>query len=542
MKKWVPVIILLTLFATSAVSSSIRKSAVWDETHYLGIGSYLFENLTWDIPSVSLHPPLPYYLSSFPLIFCDLEPSCFKRGSEADVIAGVRRGQCLLRNSDPYGDRLLFLARLPSICLGVALGVVLYLWASQIYGTAGGLFSLALYCLSPNILAHSRFATPDLPLTFFGFAAAYFFWRSARSASVSAPVFCGIFLGLALLCKYSALIWIPILAAMASLAAIPRVSDPGGDEKSMRGLGLLGRCAAILAVALLVVCLGYGFNVSAYFSGIQTQQEIAGEGFPGFLNGDVSSEGWWYYHLFALLIKTPLPLLICVLASAILCRTIWRSRWFEGACMLIPAIGFLGAFSIFHKVNLGVRYILPALPFLIVFAGGVTLLRPKWKNSWTMALAGLLLWQAFESVSIYPDYLAYFNQLAGGPQNGYLHLVDSNLDWGQDLKGLKKYMEEGDIEKVKLSYFGTAMPEQYGIAYEALPSFVLLNPPRLRTPLKSGDILAVSATNMYPLFIDLGRHASATPSSSMRSASLRRGLVLNYKVLRCFSMILLMLV
>jgi hypothetical protein len=378
------------------------------------------------------------------------------------------------------------------------------LWASQIYGTTGGLFSLALYCLSPNILAHSRFATPDLPLTFFGFAAAYFFWRSARSASVSGPVFCGIFLGLTLLCKYSALIWIPILAAVAVLAAVSRTSDHSGDEKSFGGMGLFRRCAAILAIAFVVVCLGYGFKISGYFSGIQAQQEIAGEGFPGFLNGEVSSDGWWYYHLFALLIKAPLPMLMCALASAILFRTIWRSRWFDGACLLLPVIGFLGAFSVFHKVNLGIRYILPVFPFLIVFAGGLTLLRPKWKNSWTAALAGLLLWQAFESVSIYPDYLAYFNQLAGGPRNGYLHLVDSNLDWGQDLKGLKKYMEKSGIAKVKLSYFGTAEPRLYGIDYEALPSFVLLNPPPPRTPLKSGDVLAVSATNMYPIYVDLG--------------------------------------
>jgi hypothetical protein len=466
-------------------------------------GSYLFENLTWDIPSASLHPPLPYYLSSLPLLFCDLEQSCFKKGNESDIISGVRRGQCLLRNSDPYGDRLLFLARLPSICLGVALGVFLYLWASQIYGTAGGLFSLSLYCLSPNILAHTRFATPDLSLTFFGFAAVYFFWRSARSASLSNPIFCGLFLGLTLLCKYSALMWIPIFVAMAVLAALPKTSDQP-DNESVRGLSLFGRCAAILALAFLVVCLGYGFKISGYFSGIQAQQEIAGEGFPGFLNGEVSNEGWWYYHLFALLIKAPLPMLICALASAILFRTIWRSRWFDGAYLLLPVIGFLGAFSFFHKVNLGIRYILPAFPFLIVFAGGLTVLRPKWKNCWAAALAGLLLWQAFESFSIYPDYLAYFNQLAGGPRNGYLHLVDSNLDWGQDLKGLKKYMEKTGTAKVKLSYFGTAEPRQYDIGYEALPSFVLLNPSRSSSRIKPGDILAVSVTNMYPIFVDLG--------------------------------------
>ena len=120
-------------------------------------------------------------------------------------------------------------------------------------------------------------------------------------------------------------------------------------------------------------------------------------------------------------------------------------------------------------------------------------------------LMGLLLgWYVYETLAVHPHYLAYFNQFVGGPPKGYRHLVDSNLDWGQDLKGLKSYMDQNGIDTMKLSYFGTADPSQYGITYEMLPSFVIPEPPTLCRELRQGDIVAISATNLYPLYVDLG--------------------------------------
>jgi len=104
----------------------------------------------------------------------------------------------------------------------------------------------------------------------------------------------------------------------------------------------------------------------------------------------------------------------------------------------------------------------------------------------------LSLWYIFSSVSIYPHYLAYFNEFVGGPDNGYKYLVDSNLDWGQDLKGLKKYMDEKGIRKIKLSYFGGAEPEYYGINYQPVTTREMLKP----TP----GIYAISATNLQAVF------------------------------------------
>jgi hypothetical protein len=119
-------------------------------------------------------------------------------------------------------------------------------------------------------------------------------------------------------------------------------------------------------------------------------------------------------------------------------------------------------------------------------------------------LVGLLVgWYVYEAIAVHPHYLAYFNQFVGGPQSGYRHLVDSNLDWGQDLKGLKSYMDRNGIETIRLSYFGTADPSQYDIPYDALPSFVTSDPPTQWQEFKKGEILAISVTNLYPLYVDL---------------------------------------
>jgi hypothetical protein len=150
----------------------------------------------------------------------------------------------------------------------------------------------------------------------------------------------------------------------------------------------------------------------------------------------------------------------------------------------------------------------------MLIIGGLAVVWSK-KPFTRFVVIGLLLgWLVVESLVVHPHYLAYFNQLVGGPQKGYRHLVDSNLDWGQDLKGLKDYMEEKGIPIIKLSYFGTAAREQYDIRYEALPSFVLLNPQSVCREIRAGDVVAVSATNLYPLYVDLGPLARALQKST----------------------------
>jgi hypothetical protein len=118
-----------------------------------------------------------------------------------------------------------------------------------------------------------------------------------------------------------------------------------------------------------------------------------------------------------------------------------------------------------------------------------------------IGLVGLLVvWYMGASLSIHPHYLAYFNEFAGGPSNGYKFLVDSNLDWGQDLKGLGRYMKEHRIPQISLSYFGTDTPKRYGIDYSWLPSVELENPTPGRFERAPGGWVAISATNLQGVY------------------------------------------
>ncbi len=493
----IPVFAILALYAALALAGMRPHSAAWDETHYLGLGNHLLKHRDWSAPSAMLHPPLSYYMQSLPLLFCSLDESCFRKG-----LGGVRRGQCLMERSNPSGDELLFLARLPTVGVGVLLGFLIYLWAATLYGWKGGLLSLLLYGLSPDVLTHSGLITQDLCLSAFGFAAVYGFWRHLRSPGLLTLLLSGVALGLTLLSKYSGLVFLPILVLLALVERL-RPGHLTAPEKSFAGAGPILHLGVALLISFFVLWAGYLFDLTPYLSGLDAQNRMVGEGMPSFLNGSVSPHGgWWHYYLFAFLIKAPIPTLI-LLAIALVMST-GKDSVETWLWLLLPAVGIFAAFSSLTRVNIGIRYVLPAFPFLFVLAGKAALLWDRGRLAGKLVLSLLVLWCAFETFSILPHYHAYFNQSAGGPGNGYRHLVDSNLDWGQDLKGLKRYMDENGIPSIKLSYFGTADPRRYALDYEPLPSFAALPPGRARTPLRKGDLVAVSATNLYPLYVDLG--------------------------------------
>jgi hypothetical protein len=268
----------------------------------------------------------------------------------------------------------------------------------------------------------------------------------------------------------------------------------------------------VVILAFVTVFAAYRFDITPYLSGLEIQRQTVGKGLPAFLNGQISHEGgWWYYYLYAFAIKTPIPfLMILGLSLWIWVRSSPRLKSLHGAFLLVPAALVFAAFSALDQVNIGLRYVLPAFPFLMVLAGAVASHKPGGKSLGWLIVCPLLIWYGYENLSIHPHYLAYFNQFAGGPRNGYRHLVDSNLDWGQDLREVRKYMDKEGIDSIKLSYFGTADPGRYGIRYEALPSFVPLIPRSAPCrEIRKGDLVAVSATNLYPLYVDLGPLAAS---------------------------------
>jgi hypothetical protein len=228
------------------------------------------------------------------------------------------------------------------------------------------------------------------------------------------------------------------------------------------------------ASAWIVLLAAYGFSgfplPAPLLEGIRFQMAASSAGeFPAFLNGHWSQTGWWYYYLVALLVKTPLPsLAFLVVGTVAIARR--RLRDPGDLWIVVPPLFLLYVLSFHYGKNYGVRYLLPAFPFFLLIAGrGVdaSLRAGKYGRA---AVCVLLAWQLAACTLVTPHHLAYFNELAGGPDRARRLLLDSNLDWGQDLGRLKAYLDARGVKHVCLGYFGHVDPHLYGIDFSLPPT------------------------------------------------------------------------
>ncbi|MBN1641401.1 MAG: glycosyltransferase family 39 protein [Anaerolineae bacterium] len=431
-------------------------------------------------------------------------------------------------------DQITFLARVPTMLLALLLAVFCYRWARELFGPWGGLLSLLLCVLDPNLIAHGRLATTDLGVTALSFIAVYWLWRLLRRPGWGHLLAAGAFLGLAQASKFSALLLGPIYALLFAIRLLahqsfvfPRALHRFllGDRVTQPWWGRLGGLA-ITALLLIVIAAFtlwgvYGFElrpidgVTAWpvpaathleqlldiYGRLQGQEERAA---TAFLMGELYTGGRWQYFPVVFALKTPLPTLVLLLGAVLLSvrKGIGALAW----VLWLPPLLFF-AVSLTSELNLGYRYILPVLPFLLVLAGraGPWLsaelrARRAAGRALLVAAASLLVgWSAWSGLSIYPHYLTYYNELAGGPENGWRYVVDSNIDWGQDLKGLKGWMDEHGVARVALGYVGEAHPSYYGIDFEPLPS----SPDRWEHPLYHDLYGADPAPGWYAISANL---------------------------------------
>ncbi len=163
----------------------------------------------------------------------------------------------------------------------------------------------------------------------------------------------------------------------------------------------------------------------------------------------------------------------------------------------IPIVVWFGL-TLTRGLNIGHRHLLPIYPFLILFAAQGALV--PWARV-RLAVGGLVLWYVAGTILVHPHEIAYFNETVGGARNGWKVLVDSSLDWGQDLDRLREELRARGVEKVRLSYFGSADPAWHGISGELLPSVMSPRPTHVTRRIEPGDILAVSATNLQGVYL-----------------------------------------
>jgi hypothetical protein len=172
--------------------------------------------------------------------------------------------------------------------------------------------------------------------------------------------------------------------------------------------------------------------------------------------------------------------------------------------LLVPLVAILVSGMAFN-VNIGLRHILPIYPFVLMVGSKAVEALFTRRVAAAVVMPAVALFAGFELWKVAPNYLAFFNQAAGGPLRGHHFLVDSNLDWGQDLKRLKIWMDRNGVRHVNLSYFGTADPAYYGINCTHLPGAPFFAADRVTEPLLPGYV-AISVTNLHgPYFNERAR-------------------------------------
>jgi 4-amino-4-deoxy-L-arabinose transferase-like glycosyltransferase len=457
----------------------------YDEFTYLRMGICIYRYGDFRSLASPMCPPLPILLEyGLPALRAGSLPE--SEGWEREVPGLIRQARLMT-----------------SVLVGVPLVGVVYAWLARRRGRAIGALGGGLVALSPSVLAAASIATTDACFVLFAVLALAALRRYQVRPAPGSLAMAGAAMGLALASKQSAAFLVPVATVELLLKAPARRPGSTRVDSCLRTLWWMGtRLAALIALAFAVDWALYGFGLAPRFGRAGThvtipviipmvadllpdgeaimeavrrlgpplaidtfvgQMDHASEGHAAFLMGRYSSHGWWYFFPVAIALKsTPAELLMIGLIVFLACRPgTWREptrRLWLGSVAVLLGLGIASA------LNIGHRYMLPIYPLVVLLAadrlGEVAARRPARAT----ALGVLLLaWQAVSAVGIAPHYLSYFNGVRGGPSQGYRYLVDSSLDWGQDLPSLRRELEARGYRKVALCYFGTAKPSVYGL-------------------------------------------------------------------------------
>jgi 4-amino-4-deoxy-L-arabinose transferase-like glycosyltransferase len=537
--------VLLSLFhAVFALTATTEKSTTADEIGHVTAG--LAYNTRGDF---RLDPPngnLPQRWAALPMAAAGITLPSVNENSwqTADV---WEYGHALFYEQGVRSDEFLWLGRGMITLFSAATGALVFFWSRSLFGWPGAFVSLIFFVFSPTLLAHGALATSDVVMAFFFLAAVGAFWRHLEKPGAVNAALSAITVALAFVAKFSAVLLPAMLAIIAVVWAATQRKARGGPSVILR----LARTTLLhVVVSWLVIWTFYELRYSALSPEFTPQasvpdlrslipesgwKKVLGPFFDyhllpeawlfglaqvlqfsqyrgAFLNGQYSTAGWFWFFPFAFLVKTTVPFLLAcagIFASGLRSRWVgWRAGGFTGvvaglrpATPLIVLLLIYGVVSLTSHLNIGHRHLLPLYPPLFIAAGAMGPWLERRRPLAATFVFILLGWQGIESLRIRPHYLAYFNQLVGGPVNGWRHLVDSSLDWGQDLVTLQHWLRQNNPqnEPVFLSYFGSGEPAYEGLQVKRLYSLGLPARPTNVVPLEAG-IYCVSATILVQVY------------------------------------------
>lgn len=515
-------VIVVAIAVLLAAAANIGDTLIVDEVPHIGAGfSYVAKG---DYRLNPEHPPLAKTMAGLAILPFTDGTAAFNSTHWTKAINGQWNfGRQLIYDSGNDADLITMLARLPMLLFLILSAAVLWRWAATRYGASAALIAVILLAFSPTVLAHARFVTTDMAAAWGVLVATFFFIRYLRNPGRRSFVLAALALGLALLTKFSTVLLAPFFVLAAMLWAL--AERHGMLRGSLRPMvHWVGRAVLVLAAGFVFVVWPVywahthnypverqvrdtyditsddGFTPGVvvvnwladkpilraaghYGLGVMmVAQRNAGGNTVYWMGNVVKSAGPWYFPTVYFLKESIAWWILAALAVGTLVvrsrrehahahkprKNEWLADHFDELAMLLWLAIYWG-FSLTSTLNIGVRHLLPVFPFTIMLVAGRlgTVLdwlkrydkkRLKWA---TGIIAVLLGWYTFESVSVFPHFLTYFNQFAGGPSGGYRYVVDSNVDWGQDARRLAGYLDGKGVERITLDYFGWADPSYY---------------------------------------------------------------------------------
>ena len=519
-------IALLTLFGLLAVTSMWNDSANYDERIHLPAGySYITRQ---DMRLNPEHPPLVKDLAALPLLFMKINFPYQSWGWNTSLTADSSRtpswqtdvgfGNDLLYYSGNDAQNMMRYGRIPIILIGILLGFYIFRFVRELWGNLAGIIALTFYSFSPTFLAHTRLVTTDVAAAAAFFISFYYLYKWLKVPTRRNLWILGIVLGLGFLTKFSTFLLVPIFGFIVLVWILLN-----GQWKKY-----LGGFILVLVIAYLVVGAVYAFHVwhypiqkqaidttfilstfgfrplanlsvwissqsilrawGHYFLGLLMVLQRSGGGNTAYYLGKVSADGSRSYFPLVYLIKEPLAYILMIFFGIYLAlkrhyelrhkssdnpitlrgfQDLIKNNFAELGMLAIIVVYW--TFSIKSNLNIGVRHILPTLPFIYALTARQI---SFWIKGGVRGLVVTLLfiWAIISVVSVWPSFLAYFNGIAGGPDNGYKFVVDSNLDWGQDILRLADFVEKNNIREIKMDYFSGA-PAEYYIKTAKIESF-----------------------------------------------------------------------
>lgn len=472
---------LLAIMFIQLTYSAHIHSLTNDEVAHIPAG---YNYLKGDFRLNPEHPPLIKQLSAISLLFLNINPQYddpyFINATES-IDSEWQYGHNFLFNNN--ADKIIFWARIPIILLALLLGFFVYKWSKELWGEKAGLFSLFLYTLSPTVLSQGILVNTDLGIATFMFISFYYFYKLLDKSTKKNLILSGVFFGLAMLSKFTALYMLPMYGVIYAIKSY--------KEKNWN-IDLLKKLVIIGLIALLIINIGYGFNQqnfrgeekekfastlgrinpilttianpilkiipipNTYMQGLNSVSKHSIGGHEAYLFGQRSRSGWLYYFIITFLFKTPLAILALIALSIIYFK---KTNLKTELTLVIPIILYFFFFMV-NKINIGHRHIMPIYPFIFVFLGRTILIEKKWMKQ---ILLTAIVWILLINIFTFPHHLSYFNELS--LNQGHKILLDSNIDFGQDLKILKNKIKD---EQIYLAYWGKDNPDYRNINYEEL--------------------------------------------------------------------------